>query len=73
MDLTACKCERVVRLEIPGRGPVWICNLCNAQFVPQKAVEYKIGHLIGTLRILSRKEEYEQIAGVWREEGIQVS
>lgn len=47
-----CTHDRVLRLSVPGtEGPFdyWICNVCNAQFIPKSRVDWKIEHLAGEL------------------------
>lgn len=75
MDLGECECSRVVKLVLPESGRTfWICTSCNAQYIPKKAVDYKIESLTGTLMKLIEEGviSFEQVAGVWPEESLQV-
>lgn len=70
-----CLHDRVVRLVVPdvsGPKDYWICNICNAQFVPKAAVDYKIKHLTNELGRAIREGtlSFEQATGVWREESV---
>src|SRR5262245_2449367 len=48
--LDECPCPRIVRLDCQDKT-YWICNQCNAQYVPLKAVQYKQDHLVRTLEV----------------------
>lgn len=72
-----CQCERVVRLVMPSNAvgtqkTYWICNVCNAQFLPKKAVDYKLEHLAETLArfVQEGKVSYEQVARMWNETSV---
>lgn len=67
-DLNSCSCSRVVRLDLPENGKTfWICNQCNAQFVPKKAVDYKLAHLQAEL---GRRVVDEQSKGMRRQDSV---
>ena len=65
----SCSCERIVRLEAGG-SVFWICTVCNAQFVPKAAVDWKMAHLS---RELGGRLRNEQAARVRRQERISKS
>lgn len=66
-----CTHDRVVRLPVQGCD-YWICNLCNEQFVQKKQVDWRIKHLAAELQraIAEGTVNYEQAAGMWREESV---
>ena len=67
----SCLHDRVVRLEVQGRGDYWICTVCNEQFIPKRTCDFKMAHLAGTVYKLTEKlKEYEQTTGVRRQEGL---
>lgn len=70
----SCLHDRVVRLEVPGHDDHWICTQCNAQFVPKKAVDYKIASLVASVYKLTEEVgslRHDQTERMRREEGIQ--
>lgn len=73
MEKEPCLCERVVRLVMPSSSVVWICVVCNSQFVPKAAIDYKLGSLVKTLfemnEELGRRRD-EQGTGVRYEDSV---
>lgn len=63
-----CRCERLVRLDVEWDGKTyWICNVCNAQFIPKKAVDYKIASLVAEL---GRRMIDEQGSGMREQDSV---
>lgn len=74
MDNLECGCRRIVRLDCPddegAATTYWICVTCNAQFIPKRAVNYKLAHLQAEL---GRRMVNESGSGVWEQGAVPTS